>query len=73
MVMMARREGLRHWVVRKVDAGGESGVGETREMELGRKRMSNWGAFVKEFWGGLSVFSFFDISCGWMDWWGGWG
>ena len=46
MVMMARRFVLRHWEVRKEEAGG----GRLVRVEVpGMRRMSNWGALVKEF------------------------
>jgi hypothetical protein len=51
MLMRARKWGCEIWVVRKVVAEGGSGV---VVKEPGMRRMSNWGALVKEFWKDVS-------------------
>jgi hypothetical protein len=49
--MRARKWGCEIWVVRKVVAEGGSGV---VVKEPGMRRISNWGALVKEFWKDVS-------------------
>lgn len=62
MVMMARRFVLRHWEVRKEEAGG----GRLVRIEVpGMRRMSNWGALMKEFCDWNESVVFVDIHVFW--------